>query len=124
MMFFRNLALVAATSLLMAAPAMADDAVQHFKGKPADTLEQALANFSEYNTQLENILASELTPVTMNEVHRLTYTLEIALEKMESELGELAETLERVHKASETSDNETVRSAGKAYLKTSRQFVK
>lgn len=124
MMFFRNLALAAATSLLMAAPAMADDAVQHFKGKPADTLEQALANFSEYNTQLENILASELTPVTMNEVHRLTYTLEIALEKMESELGELAETLERVHKASETSDNETVRSAGKNYLKTSRQFVK
>ena len=123
-MTFRNFAIAAATSLLIAAPAMADDDVNHYKGEPANTLEQAVANFSEYNTKLEKILAGELTPETMNDVHQLTYTLENALEKMDDELDELAETLERVHKASETSDDATVRSAGKQYLETSRKIVK
>ena len=124
MIFLRNLALAAATSLLMAAPAMADEAVKHYKGKSAESLEQAMANFSEYNTKLEKILANDLTPVTMNDVHELTYTLENALEKMGSELGELAATLERVHIASENLDDKTIHSEGKKYLNTSRTLVK
>ncbi len=123
-MILRKFAVAAATSLLIASPAMADDDISHFKGEPANTLEQAVANFSEYNTRLEKVLAGELTPEAMNDVHQLTYTLENALEKMEDELDELADILERVHKASETVDADTVRSAGQQYLETSRKIVK
>lgn len=124
MMMLRKFAIAAATCLLIASPAMADDDVRHFKGEPANTLEQAVANFSEYNTRLDTVLGGELTPETMNDIHQLTYTLENALETMEDELDELADTLERVHKASETADTDTVRSAGKHYLETSRKIVK
>lgn len=115
-------AVAAATSLLIASPAMASDP-EHFKGEPSDTLEQAVANFSEYNGKLEQVLADELTPEAMNEVHRLTYTLETALEKLEDELDELKDTLETVHKASERADADTVRSAGERYLTSSRKII-
>ena len=119
----RHLVLTAVTSLVIANPAMAEDA-NHYKGEPANTLDQAVHHFSEYNTKLETTLAGELTPETMNDVHQLTYTLENALKKMDDELEQLAETLERVHKASEHSDPNTVRSAGKQYLETGRKIVK
>src|SRR5690554_8219297 len=97
--------------------------VEHFKGKPSDTLEQAVANFSEYNNKLEKVLAGDLTPEAMNEVHQLTYTLENALQKLDDEIDALEETLEKVHKASEHADPDTVRSAGKQYLSNSRKLV-
>lgn len=122
MTLFRQLSFAAA-SLLIAAPALASD-TDHFKGQPADTLEQAVSNFSEYNQKLENVLAGDLTPETMNEVHQLTYTLENALEKLDDEIDDLADTLEHVHKASERADTDTVRSAGEQYLNNSRKIIK
>lgn len=115
-------AVAAATALLIASPTMASDP-KHFKGEPSNTLEQAVANFSEYNNKLEQLLTGELTPVAMNEVHRLTYTLENALEKLDDELDELKDTLEKVHKASERADTDTVRSAGEQYLTSSRKII-
>ncbi|GGE64055.1 hypothetical protein GCM10011533_15620 [Streptosporangium jomthongense] len=122
MTIVRNLTAVAA-SLLFAVPAFASEG-DHFKGKPANTLEQAVANFSEYNNRLEDMLAGELGLEAMNEVHQLTYTLENALKKLDDEIDELEDTLEKVHKASEHADPDTVRSAGKQYLSDSRKIVR
>lgn len=110
------------TSLLIAGTAVAGDP-DHFEGKPADTIEQAVTNLSEYNHKLETVLSGDLTPEAMNEVHQLTYTLENALEKLDNEIDALADTLEEVHKASERVDTDTVRSAGEQYLIKGRKIV-
>ncbi|WP_303289974.1 DUF6746 family protein [Marinobacter sp. SS5-14b] len=114
----------AAAALIFALPTFADDKYEHFKGEPSKTLEQAVANFSEYNNRLERVLAGELTPETMNEVHQLTYTLENALGKLDSELADIAERLEKVHKASEHADPGTVKKQGMVYLDKSQTIVK
>ena len=114
----------AAAALLFAALAFADDDYEHYKGEPSKTLEQAVANLSEYNNRLEKVLAGELTPEAMNELHQLTYTLENALGKMDDELEDIAERLELVHKASERADPDTVKQEGAVYLEKSRTIVK
>lgn len=105
--------------LLVASPAVLADRADHFEGKPADTLAEAVANMSEYNEQLAAILAQEaLSPQDMHNVHQLTYTLENALEKIRAEVVEVADVLEAVHVASETSDPDTVKAQGAVYLHT------
>lgn len=112
---------VVALSLSGAAHAERPD---HFQGKPADTLSEAVANFSEYNEKLSAILAQDnIEPADMGTVHELTYTLESALEKIQSELAELAETLEDVHVASERLDTESVKTQGRKYLQTAREII-
>ncbi len=109
----------------ISAPTLASERPDHFKGKPAETLEQALSNFSEYNNKLSAIVVRDtLTPLELHQVHELTYTLENALEKIRAELEVLADTLEAVHVASEHSDPETAKVQGKAYLETARKVVK
>ncbi|QJD59727.1 hypothetical protein HG264_12835 [Pseudomonas sp. gcc21] len=103
---------------------MATERPDHFKGEAAETLPQAVSNFSEYNEKLSALVEKdELTAAELHQVHELTYTLENALGKIQSELAELAETLEEVHVASEQSDAETVKTKGSEYLETSRQIV-
>ncbi|AQZ95711.1 DUF6746 family protein [Halopseudomonas phragmitis] len=115
---------VTLTAALMSVnTALASGDIEHFKGLPANSLEQALSNFVEYNKRLENILAGELTTETMTQVHELTYTLENALERIRQDSAELAETLEEVHLASERYDAEAVRKHGQDYLKVSSQLV-
>ncbi|TVS13812.1 MAG: hypothetical protein EA419_00780 [Wenzhouxiangella sp.] len=110
--------------LIMASLAMASERADHFEGKPADTLEEALANFSTYNARLAEIIAGDqLDTLAVFEVHQLTYTLENALEKIREELAELAEVLEEVHVASEHNDGETVQARGRVYLKTARTLL-
>ncbi len=108
---------------LLGSGAVSAGEVNHFKGLPAENLEQAVTNFSEYNHRLELLLAGELGPKQLGEVHELTYTLENALAKMNDELKQLAETLEAVHKASETADAKTVYEQGKQYLATAKKVV-
>ena len=96
----------------------------HYKGKPSATLAEAVKNFSESNAKLEAILNGDLTDVAISEIHELTYTLENALEKIDDELDELAETLEKVHVASEKLDREAVVKHGREYLTVSGQIVK
>lgn len=113
----------AAAALMFAALAFADDDYDHYKGEPSKTLEQAVANLSEYNNRLEKVLAGELTPEAMNEVHQLTYTLENALGKLDHELEDIAERLEKVHKASEHAAPDTVKEQGAVYLEKSRSII-
>ncbi|KDE40238.1 MAG: DUF6746 family protein [Nitrincola lacisaponensis] len=98
--------------------------VEHFKGLPAETLEQAVANFAEYNQKLATVLSGEIDNQAMVEVHELTYTLENALEKIHAEVAELVDTLEELHLASEAFDAEAVKAQGDAYLSVATQIVK
>ncbi|EWH01384.1 DUF6746 family protein [Halomonas sp. BC04] len=87
------------TSLLIAS-ASASSSPDHFKGEPAETLADAVANFSEYNQQLAALLAQdELSITDLGTIHELTYTLENALEKIDEEVETMAVTLEEVHLA-------------------------
>ena len=117
-------------SLILASPlALASEdeheRAEHFEGKPAETLEEALNNFAQYNKKLRTLLKQdELSAKEMQKVHKLTYTLENALGKMDEEIDGLEENLEAVHLASERADEETVRGKGEAYLSTARKIKK
>lgn len=114
-----------AAAFLFSPLAMANDKkAQHFPSKPSETLEAAVANFSEYNRLLEEVLTGEIDQIAILKVHELTYTLENALEKINEELEDLAETLEALHVASEAFDRDSVREHGRAYLDTARKVVK
>ena len=125
-MFKRSLLALTLAAGFLAQPALADsERPEHYKGLPSETLEEAVKNFSEYNTKLETVLAAEdLDLAKLDEIHQLTYTLENALGKIKADLDTLSETLEAVHKASEHGDAETARREGAKYLSTSRTLVK
>lgn len=117
--------LMAAVMVLGIAPlTLADERPEHFEGKPAPTLEQAVVNFSEYNVKLAELLAQEtLTAQDLHEIHQLTYTLENALAKINEEFAGLANTLEAIHIASESNDPELLRVKGRAYLDTAGKVI-
>lgn len=104
--------------------AQADERVDHFEGQPAETLEQAVANFSDYNERLSKVLSQdELTAADLAKVHELTYTLENALGKINSELTSLGETLEALHLASEALNEQSARDHGQDYLETAGKVI-
>ncbi|MCH8493512.1 MAG: hypothetical protein LAT53_09800 [Idiomarina sp.] len=109
--------------LMACGTAIGQDRIDHFKGEPAPTLEQALINFVAYNAKLEALLAGELQTDDMVEIHQITYTLENALERIRQDLADLADTLEEVHVASETMNYEVVREAGTIYLEVSKKLA-
>jgi len=112
-------------ALSLSATAVADERPDHYSGERSDTLEQALANLADYNGQLEAILAKdELGPEDTAKIHELTYTLENALARIESEVEALEETLEEVHVASERYEVETVRTQGRKYLDNAAKLTK
>lgn len=111
-------------AVLGAHPAIADGTADHYEGAPAETLAQAVTNLSEYNGRMARILAQDnMSGADMEEIHQLTYTLEVALAKLNAEAAALADTLERVHLASEGNDVAALRSVATAYLDTARQIV-
>lgn len=113
--------LLFALATLALMPALAQDRPDHFQGKNPETLSQALEYFSEYNTRVADVLAQEeLDIYDLVTIHELTYTLENSLEKIRSELAELAEVLEDLHVATETADYEGARTHGRAYLEKAR----
>jgi len=102
----------------------ADNRVDHFKGLPSETFSEAVRHFSSHNEKLAELLArDELDIEVLVAIHEVTYTLENALEKINDELSELAETLEALHVASETADFEGARKHGQAYLDTARILI-
>ena len=117
-------ALFITAGMLAFTAAAANDRPDHFTGKQADTLEQAVTNFTEYNAKLKALLSAELTPQAMADIHQLTYTLEVALEKIYSETGKLKDTLEQVHVASERMDTVTAKQSGDSYIKTAETLLK
>lgn len=111
-------AFVLAIGLAGLAPAMAGDRIEHYEGKSAETIEEAVNNFSEYNAKLSEVLQKrELTAEDLETIHEMTYALENALATIREDLAELADTLEALHLASETHDSEGTKKHGAAYLK-------
>ncbi|MCC6921603.1 MAG: hypothetical protein IT525_00840 [Nitrosomonas sp.] len=121
----KNVMVLAVVLLGYSAFAAADEQSGHFKGKPSETLEAALSNFTEYNDKLAAILKQDkLNPVDMQNIHELTYTLENALEKINASMIELAALLEAVHVGSESGDTAATQAEGARYLDRARQMIK
>jgi phosphoglycolate phosphatase-like HAD superfamily hydrolase len=111
--------LIATAALGLSALSATADEVQHYAVEPSETLEQALTNFAEYNAKVREVLAREdLTVADMEEIHEYTYTIEVALAKINEEFGALPETLEALHLASEAHDPDEVRSLAETYFET------
>jgi hypothetical protein len=115
--------MLAAVSLLLSTPVVASD-VDHYEGKKAETLEEAVTNLREYNGRLEALLdKEELSAEDHAAVHELSYTLENALQRIEKELPGIAADLESVHLASERLEDETVRGDGRRYLERTHTLI-
>ena len=98
--------------------------VDHYAPKKSETLAEAVANFAEYNGLLAEVLAKdELTGADMERVHELTYTLEVALAKINEHFSDLPVTLESLHLASEARNAAKVRGVGEVYLETADTVV-
>ncbi len=119
--------IVLATAFGIAACPMAvlgDDQYDHFKGKPANTLDEALANLKEYNGKLAaELQAGKLRLEQLHKIHELTYTLENALQKVEKEVEQIQETLENLHKASEYGRVDEANQAAMEYLKKAQKIA-
>lgn len=102
----------------------ADSRPDHFKGKTSETWEQALHNLSEYNQKLDDILKKDLSKQDMVEIHKLSYTLENALERIKHEVAQMAEVLEDIHIASEQLDSNVIKEKGPQYLARSKVLLK
>jgi hypothetical protein len=98
--------------------------VNHFKGMPSPDLQSALCNLQKFDTQLKSITSKPLTANDMAEIHQLTYTLEVALQKVQQELTVAAEELEKVHKGSETMAKEKVKKSAIEYLARTAKLTK
>ncbi|WP_102797010.1 DUF6746 family protein [Bowmanella denitrificans] len=117
--------LAAGMAMLMCSTlASAETRPDHYHGQSAESLEQALQNLDLYNAKLQQVVnKAELTIEDMVLVHELTYSLENALQRLDLELGNLAETLEEVHVGSEQAKTELVRIKARAYLQHSARLL-
>lgn len=102
---------------------------EHFEGKEAKTYDEAVSNMKSANNKLEERLAKdELSGEDFYKIHRMSYTMENALEVIREEsdgdFADIAENLESVHLASEKRDAQTVREDGKQYLKKAKSILK
>ena len=115
---------VLATGLVcaLAAPLAADD-IDHYAAEPSETFSEAVANFNDYNARIADVLEKdELSVADMEEIHQYTYTIELALAKMNETLAELPATLEEVHLASEDGDPADLRALAETYMQTAMEL--
>ncbi len=115
-MTFKRFSVLAFLLASLSCPVTAEDRTEHFAGKPADTLEQAVANFAEGNRQLRELLSGDVSQEDLAQIHQLSYTLENALGKMNEEMQALAVLLEQVHLGSETGKTQSVQGNARAYF--------
>lgn len=95
---------------------MATD-VDHFKGQASPDLKSALCNLQQFDQKLAKVTNGKaLTGTEMAEIHQLTYTLEVAVQKVQAEMAIAAEELEKVHKGSEVMASEKVKKSTEDYL--------
>lgn len=109
------------SALAYSAHISADEKYNHFPSLDAPDLKTALCNLKSYNDKLLAITKHEsLSAVDMVKVHELTYTLENALVKMQSDLAIMAADLEEVHLASEKLDQDSLKQYNKKYFAKSK----
>ncbi len=111
--------------MMGSAVAAASERPAHFEGQQAKTLAEAVTLLSDNNKKLALLVAKDqLNAEELFEVHQLTYTLENALQKMQTEMTEIAAVLEEVHLASEKNDSATVKTRTQVYLDKSAELAK
>lgn len=120
----RPLSLATALTLSLSAFSVQAERPDHFEGKEAETLTVAYENLTTYNRKLQTLLEGELTAESMAAIHQLTYTLENALQTIDSEVDGVAETLEAVHLASERNKTSVTKEKGEQYLRLSSEIVR
>lgn len=104
--------------------ASADQRQEHYQALPAESIEQAVSNLTSYNQELDALISqSELSDEDMVKIHELTYTLENALQRLQSELEGTAGVLEEVHLGSETMDNNRVLDNARRYLQSMNEIL-
>jgi hypothetical protein len=119
----RRTALIVALAM-GATPLFADQKVDHYAAEESADLAEAMAKFSEFNKRMAAIVAMpSLSRDDIENVHQLTYTLEDALGKIIEEATELAELLESVHLASESSNVERLKARAASYLTIAQQLT-
>jgi hypothetical protein len=116
--------LAAATLTPLSVTTVTAEEVAHFKGLPSATLSEAIDNFTRHNQQLARLLDGQLDARALYEIHQITYTLEVALEKIRQELGDTAELLEELHLATEENSSGDARAKGRAYLEKAQQAIR
>lgn len=105
--------------------ATSDNRLEHYQALPAETLEQAVTNLRSHNDHLQRIVdQAQLSDEDLVKVHELTYTLELALERLQDELSRTADVLEEVHLGSETMDSNRVRDNAARYLEVMQQVLR
>jgi len=116
----------AAFTLLVPGVALGQDGeVEHYRAKPSETLTEAVENFVTYNAKVAEVLEKdELTVADMELIHEYTYTIEIALAKLNEEMGSLPVVLERLHLASEGHNESEVRGVADVYLESAMTIGK
>ena len=103
---------------------LAEKRPEHYEGKSAASLEEALANLGEANRAIAGLLQDGAAePAELAELHRITYTAENALEKVSEELIRLQALLETLHLSSEAFDEPAVLRAGPRYLENSKALL-
>ncbi len=117
-----TLVISALTILSISANSHAGD-VDHFKGKASPDLQSALCNLQKYDAVLKAMTSKPLTANDMAEIHQLTYTLEVAVQRVQAELAVAAEDLEKVHKSSETMGKDKVKQAAEKYLAVTEKLT-
>ena len=115
-MTVKDLCIIFMLSGIYSLPALAEERIDHFAGKPSKTLAEAVTNFNEANQVLRKLLEGEVSYEDLAEIHKLSYTLENALGKLNEEMQALAILLEQIHLGSETGKKEAVKGNGKAYF--------
>lgn len=96
----------------------------HYNAQTSETLEQAWTNFMVYTQKINSVLErDDLSVEDMEEVHEITYTVEVALAKLLEELSSLPADLETLHLASEGDDVDAFLEAAKAYMATTNVIV-
>ena len=103
----------------------AEEKYSHFPSLASPNTSVALCNLAKFNPKLQGIVNKEaITAEEMVKIHELTYTLENAVMRLQKDLQAIAIDLEKVHKASERMDDNTIKSAGKRYLEATATFVR
>jgi hypothetical protein len=88
----------------------------HFPSVASPTVTAAKCNLAKYNAILTKLINQpELSITDMLSVHELTYTLEQTIERLQVSLEDVAEEVEKVHKASEHLDPNVIASSGQLY---------
>lgn len=111
--------LLVAAMLGLTGQGHAEESVDHYAADAPGSFAEAVEQFTRHNAKISEILERKpLTVADMEEIHEITYTLEVALARINADMAALPSALEDVHLASEGDDPDRLRALSGVYLDT------